>query len=98
EQSTTGSHIPLSVPRPMLRVVLGLAALAGVAGLLYVLLKPQARPVFEQVAFHKGRIGGARFAAQAVVYSQAAAAGGFETWLSLAEGPESRSLAYRHAD
>jgi len=98
EQSTTGSHIPLSVRRPMLRVVLGLAALAGVAGLLYGLLKPQARPVFEQVAFHRGRIGGARFAAQAVVYSQAPAAGGFETWLSLAEGPESRALAYRHAD
>jgi WD40 repeat protein len=98
EQSTTGVHAPPPRRVRLLPISLGIGVLACIPAVLWVLFKPSPSPVFEQLAFHRGRIGGARFASQAVVYSQAPAGGPLETWLSLADGPESRSLGYKEAD
>jgi dipeptidyl aminopeptidase/acylaminoacyl peptidase len=53
---------------------------------------------FRQLTFLRGRIGGARFASQAVVYSEALAGRPLSVWLTAADGPESRSLGYTGAD
>jgi len=61
----------------------------------WVLRPPAVAPSFEQLTFHRGRIGGARFASEGVVYSQAQQADSFEVWHRLRDSPEPRSLGYR---
>src|SRR5262249_33596108 len=97
EQSTTGAHPPPPRRLRTLPIILGVGVLA-LPALAWWLLRPPPPPVFEQIAFHRGRIGGARFAPEAVVYSQPPADGPLETWLSLSGGPESKSLGYKEAD
>ena len=70
-QSTSGSHPLPPLPTRWRRVLLGVvpaaAVLAGAA--LWLLLRAPA-PTFQQLTFHRGRIGGARFTDAGVVYSQ----------------------------
>jgi hypothetical protein len=98
EPGTTGAHV--SPPRRVrvLPTLLGIGALAAAATATWMLTRAAPAPAFQQIDFHRGRIGGARFAAGAVVYSQAAGGGPLEVWLTLAAGPESRSLGYAGAD
>ena len=89
-------------PRPPQRTKITLAALATalvvtLAVLAALLLRPDSAPVFEQLTFHRGRIGGARFASdgRAVVYSGTREANALEVWrIDLADSPESRPLGY----
>jgi hypothetical protein len=56
--------------------------------------RPPPEPSFEQLTFHRGRIGGARFASEGVVYSQSYAANELQVWHRLPDGPEPRALGY----
>ena len=60
----------------------------------------RAEPVYQQLTFDRGRIGGARFARSeaAIVYSQALGIAAPEVRLVLAGSPESRTLGHREAD
>jgi Tol biopolymer transport system component len=83
-----------SVIRPALLVTAGLVAGAGLA--LFALFRTPA-PSFEQLTFHRGRIGGARFASEgtAVVYSEARRGNDLGVWrLDLADRPASRALGF----
>ncbi len=65
--------------------------------LLALLTRQDVAPVFEQLTFHRGRIGGARFASEgrAVVYSGTREATTLEVWrIDLADSPQSRPLSY----
>ena len=78
----------------------GLAVAAAAVGLLLALwlLRPPTAPSFRQLTFGRGRIGGARFAPEAVVFSQAVGGAAPEVQLTLAHSPESRPLGYAEAD
>ena len=80
------------------RRLLALLILGVLAGLARYLWPVSAAPDFLQLNFHRGRIEGARLAAQGVVYSQTRAGGPPEVWLTLAGGPESRSLGFKSAE
>jgi eukaryotic-like serine/threonine-protein kinase len=82
-------------PDRLLRATPIVAALI-IAGLIVGLaLRPrQVAPSFEQLTFHRGRIGGARFASEGVVYSQAQQADSLAVWHRLRDSPEPRSLGY----
>jgi hypothetical protein len=99
-QSTTGSHPLPPLPTRWRRVLVG-AALAAVllaSALPWLLVRPPAAPAFEQLSFHRGRIGGARFAGGAIVYSQAQGLEPPAVWLKLASSPEANALGYAAAD
>ena len=71
--------------------------LIAAALLIAWLARPDSAPVFEQLTFHRGRIGGARFASDggAVVYSATRDASALEVWrIDLADSPQSRPLNY----
>jgi hypothetical protein len=55
----------------LLAVALGLAATAATLVIAYGVLRPRPGLAFQQLTFHRGRIGGARFFAPGIVYSQA---------------------------
>jgi eukaryotic-like serine/threonine-protein kinase len=104
EQATTG---PFPRPRPGNRVrrnlMVASIVLAALAGALWAIwrLGVRARPVpaFQQLTFRRGRIGGARFAAGGVVYSQTREAAGPDVWFLMPlDSPESRRLVRRGAD
>ena len=86
--------------RGIVLAVLGVGLLAGAAALIVRSLRAPA-PVFEQLTFRRGRIGGARFASEggAVVYSEARDDRPLEVWwLSGPESPESRLLGHEGSD
>jgi serine/threonine protein kinase len=99
-QGSSGSHpVPLLPSfRRRLLVVGGLVAVALFAALPWLLRPSTAAPTFQQLTFHRGRIGGARFAGEAIVYSQAVGLGPSEVSLRLADSPEARPLGYAAAD
>jgi dipeptidyl aminopeptidase/acylaminoacyl peptidase len=76
---------------------LALAAGAWVAGSR---LAARAAPVYQQLTFDRGRIGGARFARAegAIVYSLTQGGGAPDVRLVLAGSPESRALGHSGAD
>jgi serine/threonine protein kinase/dipeptidyl aminopeptidase/acylaminoacyl peptidase len=88
--------------RRWLVVAAALAALAASGSLLaWRVTRVRSSPTFEQISFHRARIGGARFVAGggAVVYSESREGGRFEVWwLSGPESPEPRSLGHRGSD
>jgi Tol biopolymer transport system component len=94
-----------SARRAVRRGVFLLAAAAGgallaVAGFLGFGWRP-ADPTFDQLTFHRGRIGGARFSADgaAIIFSEAREGRPLELWwLSGPESPEPRYLGHRGAD
>jgi hypothetical protein len=97
-QATSGIS-PASTARLRARRRLGLALIlaAGVAaGLIagWALRWLPAAPTFEQLTFHRGRIGGARFASEGFVYSQAQEANAVQVWHRLRDSPEPRALGY----
>ena len=84
---------------PFVRVLLALLAIGAVVALsFFVDLRPPVAPEFQQLDFHRGRIGGARLAGPAVVYSQIRADSPPEVWLTLNDGPESRALGFKGAE
>jgi Tol biopolymer transport system component len=95
---TTSALEPPSVVRRRTRAALFAAVvLAEAAVIAFLLLRPQAAPVFEQLSFRRSRIGGARFAAsaQAVVYSEAREGNRLDVWrIHLADGPASGALEF----
>jgi hypothetical protein len=99
EEETTGSQPP---PRPRLRRLtvlgLGVLALAPLLVWLYIAAEHPPAPEFRQLNFHRGRIGGARFAGEGIVYSEALAGGSLGVWLTTSEGEEPRLLEYPMAD
>ncbi len=99
-QSTTSSHAlpPMPMRRRCLLVAAGLVAAALAGTLPWLLFRPRVVPVFEQLTFHRGRIGGARFSGEAIVYSQARGLEPPAVSLKLAASPEARALGYRAAD
>jgi eukaryotic-like serine/threonine-protein kinase len=102
EMPATRKRDPRLLPRPLVvaAVVLGMAALAAGAALLAPALRRPV-PAFAQLTFHRGRIGGARFAAESggVVYSEAREGRPLEVWwLTGPDSPESRPLGHRGAD
>jgi eukaryotic-like serine/threonine-protein kinase len=83
--------------RNLLLSIIGLALLAQAILLGMVLGREPDSPVFEQLTFRRGRIGGARFASEAhsVLYSEARDRTPLEVWrIDLADSPGSRSLGY----
>ena len=89
--------------RPPQRVKITLVALATalillVAALAALLMRPHSEPSFQPLTFARGRIGGARFAAdgQAVVYSEARQGNALlrVARIDLADSPASRDLEY----
>ena len=59
---------------------------------------PRRAPEFQQLTFLRGRIGGARFAGESIVYSQAQAGAPLGVWLTPPDGQEPRFLGYPKAD
>jgi eukaryotic-like serine/threonine-protein kinase len=98
EQGTTGVHVPPPRRARLLLGATGLGALAMALAVFWPALTPREAPVFRQVAYHRGSISGARFAAQGIVYSQASTGGDPEIWLSIEDGPESQPLGYKAAE
>src|SRR5262249_22702269 len=60
-------------------------------------LHPRDAAVFRQLTFHRGRIGGARFSGDGIVYSQAIGGAPSEVRLIVSGSPESRPLGYTAA-
>jgi len=98
DEPARGVH---SRARPLAALAAILAiALAG-AVLFYGTWKSASHPTFEQLTFRRGRIGGARFAAdgRTVVYSEAREDNMLDVWrLDLTDRPQSFPLGYRGAD
>ena len=99
-QATTATHPILTALAPTRRLfsAAAFAGLALAAALAWWLMRePQAALIFQQLTFHRGRIGGARFAGQAIVYSQAL---GLQPVVSLklAGSHEARPFDYTGAD
>jgi serine/threonine protein kinase len=92
---------PLVRPLGLVLAILAAAVLAGAVLILVKMLR-QPPPSFEQLTFHRGRIGGARFASEggAVVYSEAREDRPQDVWwLSGPNSPESlRPLGYTKSD
>jgi Tol biopolymer transport system component len=85
--------------RRNLRVAgLVLAAIVATGWLMWQGLRPPDPPTFHQYTFHRGRIGGARFSGEGIVYSQAIGGAPSEVRLVVPGSPESRSLGYIAAD
>ncbi|MCG6924769.1 MAG: protein kinase, partial [Acidobacteria bacterium] len=99
-QSTTGSQPiqPRTVSRRRLLVPGALAAVVVAGALAWLWPEPTSPPSFLQVTFHRGRIGGARFAGQSIVYSETLGRDPPEVSLRMAGGPEARRLGYVDAD
>jgi hypothetical protein len=103
-QATMGaSVVPIakSLTRRNLVVAgLALAAVGAAAWLAAGRLGGHSEPVYQQLTFDRGRIGGARFARaeSAIVYSQALGLAPPEVRLVLSGSPESRTLGHREAD
>jgi len=97
--TSTGPHWMRrrAVRRNLLLLGVILAAMA-VTGLLVWMLKPPTPMAFRQLTFHRGRIGGARFSPDGVVYSQAAEGTPLQVWRTWPESLESRTLEYERAD
>jgi tRNA A-37 threonylcarbamoyl transferase component Bud32 len=99
-QASTTTHPVITALAPARRffgaAALGALAL-GAALLFWLTREPPASPTLQQLTFHRGRIGGARFAGQAIVYSQALGLHP-EVALMLAGSPEARALGYTGAD
>jgi hypothetical protein len=81
---------------PMAGVVL--AAVVAAVLLTWLALRPGSPSTFQQLTFHRGRIGGARFSGEGIVYSQAIGGGPPEVRLIVPGSPESRALGYTTAD
>jgi Tol biopolymer transport system component len=81
-------------------LVIGLPLAAIIAGALIVMMviKLPPPPAFQQLTFHRGRIGGARFSTDGIVYSQAIAGMPLQVWQTPPGSPESRPLGYSGAD
>ncbi len=97
---STRTSAPPPSPR-RLRITLGALTTASIliaAALAALLMRPDITPVFEQLTFHRGRIGGARFASdgRAVVYSGTRQANARSRCggIDLADSPQSRPLSY----
>jgi Tol biopolymer transport system component len=99
-QSTTGSQPvhaePASGRRLAIPAILAFGALVGALAWLWP--EPTSTPSFLQLTYHRGRIGGARFAGQSIVYSETLGLDPPEVSLKLAGGPETRRLGYADAD
>jgi WD40 repeat protein len=103
EQTATGpgtARAHGTRPRGRWWVVAAALAAAVVGMLVGRVAWPPAPPTvtFQRLSFHRGRIGGARFTTQGVVYSQAVEGNPLEVWLTQPDGPESLSLGYSRAD
>jgi serine/threonine protein kinase len=98
-QSTSGSYplppLPTKGRRALLAVALVVAAVA--VTLPWRLVPPPPAPSFQQLTFHRGRIGGARFSEAGIVYSQTRALEEPVVYLKVRGGPEPRKL-YDRAD
>jgi WD40 repeat protein len=96
---STKPSLPVRWPRRHTLTLAGIGvALVAAAIAAAAWLRPSdTAPVFEQLTFHRGRIGGARFASdgRAVVYSGTRQGNALEVWrLDLADSPQSRSLDF----
>ena len=98
-QSTSGSHPLPPLPTRWRRVLLGALPAAAVlaAAALWFLLRTPAAPTFQQLTFHRGRIGGARFTDAGVVYSQSRGLEPPTVSLKVRSSPEATPL-YAKAD
>jgi Tol biopolymer transport system component len=88
---------PSGLRRRLLPALLALAVVVEAMALATMLFRPTPAPLFEQLTFRRGRIGGARFASdgRAIVYSQTREGTASEVWrLDLADSPASRALGY----
>jgi eukaryotic-like serine/threonine-protein kinase len=91
--SSVAARRPLGgrrIPWPLILAGLVIAVLLGERWLR----RRPAEPTFEQLTFHRGRIGGARFASEGVVYSQAQEGNALQVWHRLRDSPEPRALGY----
>ena len=101
-QSTSGAHplppLPRSRRRLLMSALLAAAGLAaGAAAAAAWLARRPAAPSFEQITFHRGRIGGARFTDAGIVYSQSRELARPAAYLRVRSSPEAR-LLYADAD
>jgi hypothetical protein len=80
--SRTFPRVRVPNARRWLRAALVAAALVAVGATAVLVLWPQPIPIFEQVTFRRGRIGGARFASdgRSIIYSQAQHGNALEVW------------------
>ena len=103
-QATMGAQAPALGrrlgTRNLLLAGLALAAVAGTTWVARGSLAARSEPVYQQLTFDRGRIGGARFARAeaAIVYSQALGVAVPEVRLVMSGSPESRPLGHREAD
>ena len=98
-QSTSSSHPLPPLPTRWRRALLGALPAAAVlaAGAGWLLLRPPAAPTFQQLTFHRGRIGGARFTDAGIVYSQSRDLEPPTVLLRMRSSPEATTL-YEKAD
>src|SRR5262249_49400593 len=61
-------------------------------------MRPPPPPDFQQLTFQRGRIGGARFGLQSVVYSLALPGRPLEVWQTGLDGSDPRSVGFANAD
>jgi len=98
-QSTSGSHPLPPLPTRGRRVLLGaaLAVAATAVALPWLLVRPPPPTSSQQLTFHRGRIGGARFTDAGIVYSQSRELEPATVFLKLGTAPEPTKL-YDGAD
>jgi eukaryotic-like serine/threonine-protein kinase len=101
-ESLTGPVSAPARPGQRRRTALRLLAVLSVLAVLWLLWpRPKPPPTFDQLTYRRGRIGGARFAADGatVVYSEARDARPPDVWLlSRLDSPESLRLGYPQSD
>jgi serine/threonine protein kinase/Tol biopolymer transport system component len=100
-EPSSGTLPPVPPPKPPIKITLAALATALIllaAALAALLMRTDNEPSFQPLTFARGRIGGARFAAdgQAVVYSEARQGNALlrVSRIDLADSPASRELDY----
>jgi hypothetical protein len=101
EEETHGTARQPRSPRARVRLVLLLAVAIAIAVAAVVAIgrfRARSTPTFQQLTFRRGRIGGARFASDGVIYSQAVGGAPPQIWRIPSDSPESLPFGHYGAD
>src|SRR5262249_5341118 len=98
DEPTTPTPVPRMPWRSRIARLWALGALILAPVAVWWLMRPPPPPDFRQLTFQPGRIGGARFGLQSVVYSLALPGRPLEVWQTGLDGSDPRSVGFANAD